>query len=49
MGDDLSTIASGPTHFDHTSFQDCKKIIDKYGIWDKLSKGYLFLISILYL
>lgn len=40
MGDDLSTIASGPTHFDHTSFQDCKKIIDKYGIWDKLSEGY---------
>lgn len=39
MGDDLSTIASGPTHFDHTSFQDCKNIIDKYGIWDKLSKG----------
>ena len=39
MGDDLSTIASGPTHFDYTSFQDCKSIIDKYGIWDKLSAG----------
>lgn len=40
MGDDLSTIASGPTHFDHTSFKDCKAIIDKYGIWNKLSEGY---------
>ena len=39
MGDDLSTIASGPTHFDHTSFKDCKAIIDKYGIWNKLSEG----------
>ena len=36
IGDDLSSIASGPTVPDNTSFQkDVKRILQKYKIWDK--------------
>ena len=35
IGDDLSSIASGPTVPDNTSFKDVKRILQKYKIWDK--------------
>ena len=36
IGDPLGFIASGPTYPDHTSFQDCKKILEEYSIYNKL-------------
>ena len=37
IGDDLSSIASGPTVPDSTSFNDVKKILQNYNLWNKLS------------
>jgi len=37
IGDDLSSIASGPTVPDNTLFVDVKKILQKYNIWKKTS------------
>jgi len=36
VGDDLSSIASGPTVPDKTSFEDVEKILKKYKIWKEL-------------
>jgi glycerate 2-kinase len=36
VGDDLDVIASGPTVPDSSSFHDCMKIFDKYGIRQKV-------------
>jgi glycerate 2-kinase len=36
VGDDLDVIASGPTVLDTSTFQDCLRIIECYGILDKL-------------
>lgn len=36
MGDDLTTIGSGPTVSDPTSFQDAKVILGHYQIWNKV-------------
>ncbi|MFP4444815.1 MAG: glycerate kinase [Desulfosudaceae bacterium] len=36
VGDDLSTIASGPTVPDPSTFADCRAIIDKYDIGEQL-------------
>ena len=36
IGDKLDTIASGPTYFDNTTFQDALKIIDKYSLRNKI-------------
>ncbi len=36
IGDDLSSISSGPTAPDETSFEDVKDILIKYNIWKKL-------------
>ncbi len=36
IGDDLATIASGPTVPDKTTFSDCRDIIDKYDLTEKL-------------
>jgi len=36
IGDDLGSIASGPTVPDHTTFADCLDILDKYQITDRL-------------
>lgn len=34
IGNDLSTIASGPTHWDETSFMDARRVLERYGLWD---------------
>lgn len=36
IGDDLSSIASGMTTFDNSTFKDVKKILNKYKIWSKV-------------
>jgi len=36
VGDDLDVIASGPTVPDSSSFEDCMRIFDKYGLRDKV-------------
>lgn len=36
IGDDLKTIASGPTVPDATTFADCLAILDRYGLRDKI-------------
>lgn len=41
VGDDLDVIASGPTVPDSSSFDDCMKIFDKYGIAEKVPVGVL--------
>ncbi|MBD3413568.1 MAG: DUF4147 domain-containing protein [Candidatus Aminicenantes bacterium] len=33
IGDDLETIASGPTHWDSTTFQHAVKILKKHRLW----------------
>jgi len=38
IGDDLSSIASGLTYYDNTTFQDAKRIIIKYGLKNKIPK-----------
>ena len=38
VGDDLSTIASGPTYPDGTTFSGCLEILERYGIKEKISK-----------
>lgn len=35
LGDDLSTIASGPTVPDPTTFADAREILRRRGVWDK--------------
>jgi glycerate 2-kinase len=37
VGDDLDVIASGPTVPDSGTFQDARKILKGYGIWDQLA------------
>ncbi|MBU2488550.1 MAG: glycerate kinase [Proteobacteria bacterium] len=37
VGDDLSTIASGPTYPDSRTFGDCRDILDRYGLTRRLS------------
>jgi hydroxypyruvate reductase len=39
MGDDLDTIASGPTVPDMSTWQDVKSIFDRYALLDKLPKS----------
>lgn len=36
IGDDLDTIASGPTVPDHSTFADCLGIVEKYDLKDKM-------------
>lgn len=38
VGDDLDSIASGPTVPDRSTFQDCRAIVEKYGIEDQLPR-----------
>ncbi len=45
VGDDLDVIASGPTVPDTSSFEDCMKIFDKYGIREKVPRGVLTYIQ----
>lgn len=37
VGDDLGTIASGPTHWDASTFADARAILECYGLWDSAS------------
>jgi glycerate-2-kinase len=37
VGDDLGTIASGPTHWDASTFADARAILECYGLWDATS------------
>ena len=39
IGDDLSSISSGPTVPDETSFNDVKKILIKYNLWNGIHKS----------
>jgi glycerate 2-kinase len=41
IGDKLGVIASGPTYFDNSSFQDALNIIDKYYLKTKMPKSVL--------
>lgn len=34
VGDDLGTIASGPTHWDVSTFADARGVLERYGFWD---------------
>lgn len=34
IGDDLGTIASGPAHWDPTTFEDARRVLKKHGIWE---------------
>jgi len=36
IGNDLDSIASGPTVPDHSTFEDCLNIMDKYKIFDRI-------------
>lgn len=36
LGDDLSTIASGPTVPDPTTFADARRVLRRRGVWDKV-------------
>lgn len=39
LGDDLSTIASGPLAPDDSTFQDAVAVLKHYGIWDKVPES----------
>lgn len=41
IGDDLDTIASGPTVPDRSTFKDCLNILDKYEIRDQIPSSVL--------
>jgi len=36
IGDPLDAIASGPTVPDPTTFEDCARILSRYGLWEKV-------------
>ncbi len=46
VGDDLSTIASGITYCDKTTFFDAQNIIKKYGLQSKIPKNVLYHINL---
>ncbi len=37
VGDDLGTIASGPAHWDASTFAEARAILERYGLWDSAS------------
>jgi glycerate 2-kinase len=45
VGDDISTIASGPTTFDPTTFEDAIKVIEKYKLKDKIPSSVINYLS----
>ncbi len=45
IGDDLGTIASGPTYFDNSTFLDAKNILEKYDLLEKVPKNVLDIIK----
>ena len=36
-GDDLGTIASGPAHWDASTFAEARAVLEHYGLWDSAS------------
>jgi len=45
VGNDLSTIASGITYFDSTTYRDAYNVLEKYEIRNKVPKGVINLLS----
>ena len=45
IGDDLDSIASGPTVPDTTTFQDCREVIERYGLAGRMPPGVLDLLE----
>lgn len=45
VGNDLSTISSGITYFDSTTYRDAYNVLEKYEIRDKVPKGVINLLS----
>lgn len=45
IGDDLAVIASGPTAPDPSTFLDCLKIVDKYGLHKKLPASVMAILE----
>ncbi len=45
IGDDLDSIASGPTVPDTTTFQDCRDVIERYGLAGRMPPGVLDLLE----
>jgi len=45
VGDDLGTIASGPTVPDPTTFEDCLRIVDRYRLGDRLPPRVIELLE----
>lgn len=45
IGDDFSSIGSGPFYPDSTTFADCQAIIDRYGIASKLPENALDILN----
>lgn len=45
LGDRLDVIASGPTAFDTSTYIDAIKIVEKYGISDKLPKSVISVLN----
>lgn len=39
IGNDLETIASGPTHSDSSTFAGAKRVLEKYGLWKCAPRG----------
>jgi glycerate-2-kinase len=37
VGDDLGTIASGPTHWDASTFAEARAVLERAGLWDSAS------------
>ena len=45
IGDDLDSIASGPTVPDHSTFEDCLKIVEKYQIYERIPPAAVEIIQ----
>ncbi|MDG6942344.1 MAG: DUF4147 domain-containing protein [Nitrososphaerota archaeon] len=45
VGDDLSSVASGPTVADSTTFADAKKVLERHGVWKKVPASVRKLIT----
>jgi hydroxypyruvate reductase len=45
IGDNLDSIASGPTVPDSSTFEDCLRIIDKYGIRERIPRSVVLFLE----
>ncbi len=46
LGDDLTSVASGMTYYDKTTFNDALKILKKYNLQSKVSKNILKILKL---